>query len=762
MYRACKIILHLAFCILLYCALCYTVHLNAATADFVLDTIVVVAKDGSVPSAPSQTTIVYQQLAVSPIETPRDLSSSVPNLVMPAYGSAMTSAIYVRGIGSRLDQPVIQISIDGIPVLDKNAFDADLLDLRHASFKPGPQGTLYGRNSMGGVLELTTFQPMDVSTWSVRASVGYSTANTVDARASVYHRPKPSFAYSIGVLYGRTDGFYTNAYTGKLIDGNNHASGRFVMQFKPNERWLITTTTMGSYITQGAFPYALARSRVIAYNSPTGYERLLLSQSLRAIYQREGYHLELVGTYQFLADHMLMDQDYTPRDIFTLEQTQRQHNAYIDAILHGESPVPWYSYSVGLTGFMKANTMSAPVTFLREGIESVILTNANKGIHTAFPEDSLEITNETIAIPSDFQFLNLAGALYHVSRFKPVRGLTIDVGLRADVEYSAMDYRSSAALNYRMTAYMSEPEPYHIGMKGFRSQTHLTLLPNVHLQYDWHNLSLYATAARGSKAGGYNPQIFSTIMQTRLMNALMQEMGVSLVPNEDGIDYSSADITAYKPETAWSCELGTRWTALKPSMTQPHHRLSVAALAFYTDVTNQQVTVFPSGQTTGRMMANAAHTRSAGAETQLNYRYLTPHWLVLLHAAYGFTDARFIAFNNGLGVYDGKLVPYAPQHTMAVQATGQYTFNAAWSLSLTATTHGQGRIYWDEANTQEQPYYQLLDLSANLTWRMVTLQLYARNIVGTKYDVFYFVSMDNAFLQAAPPRQIGLNLKLIL
>ena len=729
----------------------------AITADMVLDTVVVIAKDGSHSPAPSATTISYQQLSIQPALTPKDIAPAIPNLVMPAYGSAMTSSIYVRGLGSRLDQPVIQILIDGVPVLDKNAFDSETIDLRRITFRAGPHGTLYGRNSMGGVMEITTFQPMDVSSTAVRASVGYSTANSVDARASVYHHVKPSFGYSIGVLYGRTDGFYRNNYTGLLIDANNHASGRFVMQFTPNRHWSISVTSMISWIKQGAFPYADAETGIIAYNSPAGYERLLASQSVRAFYDNKEYHMELVGAYQFLKDHMVMDQDYTPASIFTLQQRQQQHNAYLDAILHGKSPASWYHYSIGATAYLKHNTMAAPMTFLREGIETLILANANKGIHTAFPNDSLEIQNEEIAIPSDFGFMNLAGGIYHQSTFSPIGGLSIEVGLRVDIEYSSMEFQSSADLDYRMTAYMTVPKHYRTAMAGFRSQTHVSLLPKLLLRYDWKDLSLYASAARGSKAGGYNPQIFSTIMQTRLMNGLMEEMGVRLIPTGDGINYGSADITAYKPETAWTTEIGTRWIPLK-TMGSTNHHLAVSALAFYSDVQNQQVTVFPSGKTSGRLMSNAAHARSAGVEATLNYHYQDNHWQCDLHAAYGFTDARFIQFDNGMGVFDGKYIPYAPQHTLSAQVTGGYRFKDDRAIFLTLSTRGQGRTYWDEDNRVSQPYYQLLDMAINLRWRQLSLQLWGRNIVGTQYDVFYFVSMSNGFLQKGLPRQLGINL----
>ena len=89
----------------------------------------------------------------------KKLSSVVPNLHIPDYGSSMTSSIYLRGFGSRIDNPVVGMYVDDIPVMNKNAYDMELADISSAVLLRGPQSTLYGRNSMCGVLSLETFSP---------------------------------------------------------------------------------------------------------------------------------------------------------------------------------------------------------------------------------------------------------------------------------------------------------------------------------------------------------------------------------------------------------------------------------------------------------------------------------------------------------------------------------------------------------------------------------------------------------------------------
>src|SRR5574344_721188 len=60
---------------------------------------------------------------------PKQLSAIVPNLYIPDYGSAMTSTIYVRGLGSRIDNPVLGLYIDDIPIKDTNIYDFDLMEI---------------------------------------------------------------------------------------------------------------------------------------------------------------------------------------------------------------------------------------------------------------------------------------------------------------------------------------------------------------------------------------------------------------------------------------------------------------------------------------------------------------------------------------------------------------------------------------------------------------------------------------------------------
>ena len=88
-----------------------------------------------------------------------DLSGFASNFFMPDYGSAQTSAIYIRGVGSRINTPAVSVYIDDVPAVDKSGYNLHLLGINRIDVLRGPQGTLYGRNAMGGIIRIYTDNP---------------------------------------------------------------------------------------------------------------------------------------------------------------------------------------------------------------------------------------------------------------------------------------------------------------------------------------------------------------------------------------------------------------------------------------------------------------------------------------------------------------------------------------------------------------------------------------------------------------------------
>lgn len=102
----------------------------------------------------------------------RNISGIVPNFYMQEGGLKLSTPIYIRGIGTVSGTPPVGLYVDGVPVFDKNAFVFDLYDIRQIEVLRGPQTTLYGRNSINGLININTFAPND--RFSIQAKAGYA------------------------------------------------------------------------------------------------------------------------------------------------------------------------------------------------------------------------------------------------------------------------------------------------------------------------------------------------------------------------------------------------------------------------------------------------------------------------------------------------------------------------------------------------------------------------------------------------------------
>ena len=678
----------------------------------------------------------------------KDLSAVVPNFYQPDYGSRMTSSIYVRGFGARIDQPVVGVNVDEIPYLNKNSYDFDLFDIARIEVLRGPQGTLYGRNTIGGQLNIYTLSPLGYS--GVRASAEYGTGNTLRAKASYYGRVSDNFGISVGGFYTRTDGFFDNAYDGSDCDRGHSAGGRVRMVWQGADGWSIDNVASVGSSLEGGYAYCLydeASGTVspVNYNGPNSYERVNVTDGFVVKHEGEKMLFTSATGYQYLYDRMLIDNDFTPRSLFTLVQQQREHALTEDIVLRSNDDSRRWQWITGAYGFYKRLRMEAPVTFLEDGIGDLILGAANAGIQSVMPWAELMIEESAFDIASNFKIPTYGLALYHESSLRAGRW-RFTAGLRLDYEASRMDYDNYTSIHYRLSPMMPQFKELSMPFAGRERMDFLELLPKFAVNFSTGAGELYVAASRGYKAGGFNTQIFSDILQNRLMAAMMEDMGMPAQPSP----YNEASATTYKPEYSWNYEAGGH-------LAFADGRVRTDFSLFWIECRDQQLTVFPEGTTTGRMMSNAGRSRSRGVEVSLSWN---PTTHLGVWGSYGFTDARFVKFDDGEADYAGNVLPYAPRNTVSLGATYRLHVGARMldDVVVNCSWQGAGKIYWNESNTLSQNFYSQLGASVDLRKGDFTLSLWGRNLTGTDFYTFYFKSVGNSFFSHGKPRQLGLTL----
>ena len=692
------------------------------------------------------------------IRSLKDAASLVPNFHMPDYGSRMTSSLYVRGLGARIDQPVVGLNVDNVPYMNKDAYDFDLADIERIEVLRGPQSTLYGRNTMGGVINIYTLSPLTYE--GARIGMEYGSGNTWRVRASSYFRIAPDVGVSGAAHYGSSDGFYTNDFTGHKCDWERSGGGRFRVQWAVRDGLRIDNTLAFGDLRQGGYAYAFAGRTTdeplpgeyaptpgrIAYNDPCSYRRTTLSDGFTVRADLGGCSLSSITSYQYLDDEMVLDQDFLPLSYFTLTQARTEHALTEDVVVRSRDDGV-YRWLAGAFGFVRHMRMEAPVTFLKDGIDNLILSHIRSEEIRAWWGTPDSPTDEFL-LDSRFRNPSWGAALYHESTLVLGRW-RLAAGLRVDYEHGRLDYRSATASDYT-TQTVSDgliyPHRIAIDNDDALRLSFTEVLPRFSAQVRLgaeRRSTLYASVAKGYKAGGFNTQMFSDVLQQQMM----KQMGIGTLGDV-------ADIVTYKPEKSWNYELGSH-------LENPSGTLRADLALFWIDCRDQQLTVFPDDLGTGRMMTNAGRTRSFGGEASLQAVVARR---LELNAAYGYTNARFVRYDNGQEDFRHRFVPYAPQHTASVQASWAIPAGLRWldRVVVSAGVSGLGRIWWNERNSLGQPFYLLTECSVRFEHRHYTLDLWVRNLFDTRYDAFYFVSIRNAFVQQGRPRTMGVRLSILL
>ena len=699
--------------------------------------------DSDEKGAYSVTTVSRAALENRHVNSVKELTSVVPNFYQPDYGSRMTSSVYVRGFGSRIDQPIVGMNIDEVPVLNKNNYDFDLFDIDRVQVVRGAQGALYGRNTTGGAINVYTLSPMHFQ--GKRFTFEYGNANSVRVKASHYASPSRKFGWSSSVYYSHSDGFFMNKELGVPCDGGDNVAMRLRAQWLPSDHWSLDNTFTMGYTDEGGWAYRQYAGGVlapVAYNDPCSYRRFNISDGFVVKRFFDGFTLSSTTGLQYIRDRMRIDNDFLPLEYFSMGQYQNEYSVTQEFVARSKGDGA-FSWMGGLYGFYKHLDMQAPVTFKQYGIDNLILKNANEYWYHLLPgERELSFRDDSFTIYDDF-IIPAYGAAAFVQLGYNVGAFELSAGLRLDYEKSSMDYDSRALVYYTTYRNSNDYFPMPVSFKGNNGLDAVELLPSLSLAYnkDWG--SLYASARKGFKAGGFNTQLFSDILQGKMSGAL--------VGNEPDVDASS---TMYRPETNWTYELGTHFSPLSSGA------LKLSAALFYIDCRDQQLTVFPKGMGTGRMMSNAGESFSYGAEASIAYKVGD----VTLNASYGYTHAEFREFLSGDSDYSGNIVPYAPRETMSANIEYRLPVSKEFAnfLLLNVGWSGVGRIYWNEENTLSQAFYG--QLSASLTWEKGAFgaSLWGKNLLDEQYNTFYFRSIGNDFFAQGKPLQLGVSLHINL
>jgi len=728
----------------------------------------------------------------------RDLASYVPSFAMPNYGSRLTSSMYVRGIGSRVNSPAVGLYLDNMPIMGKSTLNFHTYEVDRIDVLRGPQGTLYGQNTEGGLIRIYSKNPMNYQGTDVR--LGYGTYGYRSVEAAHYNKVNDQFGFSVAGFYNGSNGFFRNAFDNGRADNFDEAGGKTMLVWRPTTRWNIQLLGDYQYTKQHAFPYGLLDQTTGITADPNinhqgEYQRNMVNSSLNVTFKGNYFDFNSTSTYQYLKDYMLMDLDYLPQDFMHLDQRQLQNSYTQEFVLKSNRPSCWH-WTTGafFSGqWLKTNSpvyfsdgITAPIgQAIQSAMYNAMLNAMVAGmVKAGMPQQvAQQMAAKTIAdaggvsmdvtmgAPGLFHTPQFNVGFFHESNVNITDRLTATLGLRYDYSFVKVQYDASAYMN--LTANVMGQTATNSLVSELNHQTsneYEQLLPKFGLNYRLDDLgsNVYALVSKGYRAGGFNIQMFSDILNADLNANSNKAMRSSYTVPHTEQDYDNVNKTiSYKPETSWNYELGTHINLFNGNML---FDLST----YYMEVKNQQLSVMAGNYGFGRMMVNAGKSHSCGVETTLRGNAFNERLAWSL--SYGYTHAVFDSYTDKVMInniltdvdYKNKQVPFVPQHTFAAMADYRFDVSSSMlkAIVLGANVSGCGNIYWDEANLYNQKLYATLGAHADAEFGKVVLRVWGKNLTDTRYNAFAFQSgatgQQLTFAQRGNPLQFGVDVKFHL
>ncbi len=628
----------------------------------------------------------------------RNLTAIVPNFFMPEYGSKLTAPVYIRGIGSRISNPSIGLYVDNVPYFEKGAFVFDFVDVERIEVLRGPQGTIYGRNTMGGIINVVTRQPNN--TPRTDFSVDFGNYNLQRYRIT---RNQPLILDKLAMLvsagYTKRDGYFTNSFTNKKIGDDETYNGSVKLRFTPVKQLEMVYKVGGESSHENGYPYGVLDSTGkanISYNGKGQYTRKVLDNSLSVGYNLKNIKLSSVSSFQYLDDNQDVDQDFSSLDFYQVTQKTNQH-MYSQELNVSTVNLKHFELSGGFFGFSQ---------------EAARTLNTRLGTFNPSKAPNYDKYNTE---------LNQGLAGYGQASLKNLLGfIDLSAGIRYDFEHNELAYKydvygTNNSIKVKAdTTYKSDFSQW---MPRFSARFKTS-----------KNTSLYGVISKGYKGGGFN------------------------------ISFTTPDELTYKPEYSWNYEIGFKGSFFDK-------RLITNLNAFFIDWKDQQISQKVVGGT-GYLYRNAGSSVSKGVEAEIIYR---PCESFSLGGSLGLTQAKFTDYQpdkNKPDNFNGNYLPYVPRNTYSVYSIMRVPLrsNILKSVRLNTTFQGIGKIYWNDANSQSEKPYTLLNQQLTFEFPWFEAEVWGKNMLDTKYHPYSFSSalvggVTKWYGQQGVPATFGVTLR---
>jgi iron complex outermembrane recepter protein len=648
-----------------------------------------------------------EELEQRQVATTADLGNLVPNVqfdsVASESGGGASTQMSIRGIGQTdyvlTVEPGVAVYLDGVYLSKSMGSLLDTIDLAQAEVLRGPQGTLFGRNSIGGAVVLTSKLPGNEPEYSIDAITG--SFHRAQVKAVLSGPVNDVFGLRFSGGYQSRDGYEDRVQpdgtpTGGTQGGTHDLSGRLVGTFKPADYFKATLAIDGSRMHDESPAQVLVGADENAafaglYNSSVPGGQCLPSAGAARLSNTNCYNAQWVRPIDSLATtntgpnfsdthvwgasltldwtidtvavksisayrkvSVLVSQDLTANAAYfnSIGQDIQFEQASQELQFSGKAFDERLKYLVGLYALHEQGSQYFPVNLtLVQFVSGGLIDNDS---YAAFGQLTYDFTDRLSATAG-------LRSTDEIRKFNPQQQIA---GYQEQSDVPAVVNPLAGAFG---------PVGTPLFPAGWYRRTSSATTPAFTLDYKLtSDLYTYFTYSEGFKGGGFSMRYFPPV-----------------VPAPG----SSADslIGYAKPETARLYELGLKSEWL-------NNRLRANVAIFRTDYNDLQITFNINPNGTGGagafvpVLANAGQARIQGAE--LETEFAATDWL-RLNMSGGYLDAKYLSF-SALAIEQLATLPrYLPN-------APEFTGNAGVSADLLRNSSGRlfTRLDYDYRSAQ--------------------------------------------------------------
>ncbi|WP_281557695.1 TonB-dependent receptor [Thalassomonas sp. RHCl1] len=625
---------------------------------------------------------------------------------------------FIRGIGSNEDgaggDNAVVVNADGVPVGRAAGSLFDFYDLERIEVLRGPQGSLYGKNATGGVINVISALPEEESRKDVQLALGNDGILALNCYWGGALDDEGQYLGSLSLFHRQRDGVVNSGYGHEQSDINDSGiKGQLYLPHSPYHWRLIGEYSWlrregaGRHAVEGAIGAAIEQTSLKAAHSPyynlSGYD---------GFQNRDTYALTLQFDNTLSWGDLHGVSGYRKTDMASsIDQQGLSEQEGLLAAVFGR-PVAgtndvreksWqFSQELRLSLERESWFFLAGLFYFHEDIERLETFNFN---------------------PDSFSFqdnVTNSFALFSETTFSVSKALSLTVGGRFSRDKKHIHQSSIPGLLIISTQYREKAE------KSWGKFT-----PRMIIDY-WPNpgLHTYFSVSTGYKSGGYQGQ----------------------APN------AMAARTPFDEENVLAYELGFKWHS-------PGGDARLYAAFFhmaYDDLQVLQLVDDPNDPNDIGVIVteNAADAISKGLELEWQLM-LADHWQ--LRGNYGYLDASFEEFISTQGNFADNRLRNSPKHAAALSLTYQRMLSSGAELNI-SYSHSYSEIrYQDPANIKVSavPAFDLanLDVSYHEPDSRWVLGFWIDNIWDESYFIHGFPTLGGGILTPAPDRNAGLSVR---